>query len=91
MSTSPWLQQFDVGWDEMSDRIPTGKTYLGFVLTWTVALFFVWLVLIGLFASGRVVAGLLTIAVTVYGFVRHSASIGGRAKRSIRRNQPLSG
>ena len=61
----------------MSD-IPTGRTYLGFVLTRTVVLFLVFLLCVALFGAGRWVAGLLTILLTAFGFVRHSLWIGKR-------------
>lgn len=69
------------------NNIPTGRTYLGFVLTWIVALFLVSLFCIGLFGAGRWIAGLLTILLTVYGLVRHSLWIGKRAKRGLVRRR----
>ncbi len=64
-------------------NIPTGRTYLGFVLTWTVLLCLVFLFCVALFAAGRWIVGLLTILLTVYGLVRHSARIGKGAKRGL--------
>jgi hypothetical protein len=64
-------------------EIPTGRTYLGFVLIWTVVLFFVYLFCAALFAAGRWVAGLLIIFLTVFGFARHSMWVGKRAKRGL--------
>jgi energy-converting hydrogenase Eha subunit B len=66
----------------MSD-IPTGRTYFGFLLIWTVVLFFVCLFCAALFAAGRWIAGLIIILLTVYGFARHSILIGNRARRGI--------
>ena len=70
----------------MSDEIPTGKTYLGFVLLWGAVLFVVWIVCIPLFATGRFIIALVIVGLVIWGILRHSASIGRRAKRSIRRN-----
>jgi hypothetical protein len=70
----------------MSD-IPTGRTCLGFVLTWTIVLFLVFLFCVALFGAGRWIAGLLTILLTVYGLVRHSLRIGKRAKRGLVRRR----
>ncbi len=66
----------------MSD-IPTGRTYLGFVLTWIVVLFLVSLFCLVLFSAGHWIAGLLAILLIAYGFVRHSLWIGKRAKRGV--------
>jgi len=71
----------------MSD-IPTGRTYLGFVLTWIVALFVVFLICIALFGAGRFGAGVLTILLATYGFVRHSIWIGKRARHGLVRPRP---
>jgi predicted ABC-type exoprotein transport system permease subunit len=70
----------------MSD-IPTGRTYLGFVLMWTIVLFLVFLFCVALFGAGRWIAGLLTILLTVYGLVRHSLWIGKRAKWGLVRRR----
>lgn len=72
----------------MSSGIPTGKTYLGFVLLWGAVIFVVWMLCIVLFAAGHVVAGIFTILLTGYGFFRHSSSIGRRAKQAVRRPTP---
>jgi cadmium resistance protein CadD (predicted permease) len=66
----------------MSD-IPTGRTYLGFVLTWIVVLFLAFLFCFVLFSAGHWIAGLLTILSIAYGFVRHSSWIGKRAQRGV--------
>ena len=70
----------------MSD-IPTGRTYLGFVSTWTIVLFFAFLFCVALFGAGLWIAGMLTILLTVYGLVRHSLWIGKRAKRGLVRKR----
>ncbi|TFV35833.1 hypothetical protein [Bradyrhizobium niftali] len=68
-------------------NIPTGRTYLGFALAWTVLFFLVYLICIALFAAGRWEIGLLTILLIVYGFVRHSVWLGKRAKRGLVRRR----
>lgn len=68
-------------------NIPTGRTYLGFVLTWTAVLLFVSLLCFALFAAGHWIAGLLTILLAIYGFVRHSMWIGKRAKQGLVRRR----
>lgn len=68
--------------DNMSN-IPTGRTYLGFVLTWTIVLFLVYLICIVLFAAGRWEIGLLTILLAAYAFARHSLWIGKRANQGL--------
>lgn len=68
-------------------NIPTGRTYLGFTLAWTVLFFLVYLICIALFAAGRWGIGLLTILLTVCGFVRHSVLLGKRAKRGLVRRR----
>jgi len=69
----------------MGSDIPTGKTYLGFVLLLGVVIFVVALLCIVLFATGCVAAGISTILPIGYGFFLHSNSIGRRAARIIRR------
>ncbi len=66
----------------MSD-IPTGRTYLGFVLTWIAVLFLVSLFCFALFSAGHLMAGLLAILLAAYGFIRHSLWIGKRAKQGV--------
>jgi uncharacterized membrane protein YdbT with pleckstrin-like domain len=63
--------------------IPTAKTYLGFVLLWNAVIFVVSMLCLVLFAAGHVIAGVLIVLLTIYGFVRHSNAIGLRAKRGL--------
>lgn len=70
-----------------TSNIPTGRTYLGFALAWTVLLFFVYLICIALFAAGRWEIGLLTILLTGSGFVQHIVRLGRRAKRGLVRRR----
>jgi hypothetical protein len=72
----------------MSSGIPTGKTYLGFVLLWNAVFCVVGLLCFVLFAAGYVATGVFTILLTGYGFFRHSRSIGRRAKQALRRPTP---
>jgi hypothetical protein len=68
----------------MNSDVPTAKTYLGFVLTWIVLLFLVWLLLVALFGAGRWLAGTVVIVTTIAGFAWHSIRIGRRARQAIR-------
>lgn len=70
-----------------TSNIPTGRTYLGFALAWTLLLFLVYLICIALFAAGRWEIGLLTILLAAYGFVRRSVRLGRRAKRGLVRRR----
>ena len=72
----------------MSRSIPTGKTYLGFVLLWGAVIPVVLILCVVLFAAGQVMAGILTILLTGYGYFCHSSSIGQRAQQGIRRPSP---
>ena len=74
----------------MASDIPTGRTYLGFVLlrgvlVTPVAAAFAFTMLL----HGHKVAGIFVIVVTIYLFVRHARSIGRRAKQSIRRRAAI--
>lgn len=68
-------------------NIPTGRTYLGFALVWTIVAFLVFLLCIAVFAAGRWIAGLFIVLLTVYLYVRHSISIGKRARRGLVRRR----
>ncbi|MCA1384779.1 MULTISPECIES: hypothetical protein [Bradyrhizobium] len=64
-------------------NIPTGRTYLGFILVWTIVMFLVYLLCIAVFAAGRWIAGLLIVVLTAYFFVRHCNAIAKRARRGL--------
>lgn len=70
-----------------TSNIPTGRTYLGFVLAWTLLLFLVYLICIALFTDGRCEIGFLTILLAASGFVQHSVWLGKRAKRGLVRKR----
>jgi hypothetical protein len=72
----------------MRSNIPTGKTYLGFVLLWGAVILVVWMLCILLFAAGYVLVGIFTILLTGYGYFQHSSSIGQRARQAVRRPSP---
>ena len=70
----------------MAKGIPTGKTYLGFVLTWAVLVGpAAALLAFSLLLYGYRVAGGIVIVVAIYLFVRHARAIGQRAKQGVRR------
>jgi hypothetical protein len=73
---------------DMSSGIPTGRTYLGFVLPWNAVFCVVGVACFVLLAAGYIVAAIFTLLLTAYGFFRHAKSIGRRAKRGIRRPTP---
>ena len=75
----------------MNEGIPTGKTYFGFVLLWIAVLFVVAIVCIALFSAGQGFFGAALIVATMALLVRHSMSIGRRARRSARRSRPQPG
>jgi hypothetical protein len=54
----------------LNSDIPTGKTYLGFVITWAVLLFIVWLLTIALFGAGLWLIAALVILATDYWICR---------------------
>ncbi|MDF0581666.1 hypothetical protein [Bradyrhizobium yuanmingense] len=64
-------------------KIPTGRTYLGFMLVWTIVTFLVYLLCIAVFAAGHWIAGLLIVVLTAYFHVRHSIAIAKRARRGL--------
>lgn len=64
-------------------NIPTGRTYLGFTLVWTIVTFFVFLLCIAIFAAGHWIAGLFIVFLTAYFYVRHCIAIGKRARRGL--------
>ena len=72
----------------MSSGIPTGRTYLVFVLLWNAVFCAVAIACFVLLAAGYVVTAIFTLLLTAYGFFRHSKSIGRRARQGIRRSTP---
>lgn len=72
----------------MGSGIPTGRTYLGFVLLWNAVFCVVAIACFVLLAAGYIVTAIVTLLLTAYGFFRHSKSIGRRARQGIRRPAP---
>jgi len=72
----------------MSSGIPTGRTYLGFILLWGAVIPLAWMLGVALFAGGHAIAGIFTILLPTYGYFRHSFSIGDRADHLIRGPSP---
>jgi hypothetical protein len=72
----------------MRSSIPTGRTYLGFVLLWNAAFCVAGLMCFVLLAAGYIIPAIFALLLTAYGFVRHAKSIGRRAKQGIRRPTP---
>lgn len=73
----------------MGDGIPTGKTYIGFILLWSVMTpCVIGPICIALCLSGYGGAAIVILLLAAYGFIKHCRSIGKRAGLAIRRPTP---
>jgi hypothetical protein len=72
----------------MGNGIPTGKTYIGFILLWSVMPCAVAPLCVALCLGGFGGAAMVILLLAAYLFFKHSRSIGKRAGLAFRRPTP---
>ena len=69
----------------MSNSIPTGKTYLLFMLKWYAIVFVAFLLCVALFMANQPILGCFVILACIYLVSRDVRELSRRAKRGVRR------